>query len=335
MISKENEGMGIINIERFWPKELKQVVEQLNETLNYKNFTKAKQLMVEILEILADPSQNIKVRISICFLIEQLKNIMPLVPIIVDHLVRLLEKETEDAVKEFSVWALGLVVEESQDLELIKKTMPVFVKFCSDSSEQVKLFAQNLKERLEEIIRVRKDMDEKIEKASAEILEYVNSCLQNMKVRSDVISEKALKLDYKSAFEKKEEMEKEIRAFKEQNQKDEDSIVEKIEAKIQEIPAFKFESNDILRQYREKRGKQEDIIRKVHCILRIQSKIYKIISFIKQSSDGKIDIKKLKKETDYSEAEIINILKQLVNEEIIPNFMLENLEDFDENTDKE
>jgi len=327
--------MGIINIERFWPKELKQVVEQLNETLNYKNFTKAKQLMVEILEILADPNQNIKVRISICFLIEQIKNIMPLVPIIVDHLMALLENETEDAVKEFSVWALGLVVEESQDLELIKKTMPVFIKFCSDSSEQVKLFAQNLKERLEEIIKVRKDMDEKIEKATAEILEYVNSCLQNMKARSDVISEKALKLDYKAAFEKKEEMENEIRAFKAENQKDEDSIVEKIEAKIKEIPAFKFESNDILRQYREKRGKQEDIIRKVHCILRIQSKIYKIINFIKQSSDGKIDIKKLKKETDYSEAEIINILKQLVNEEIIPNFMLENLEDIDEPSDKE
>ena len=326
--------MGIINIERFWPKELKQSVEQLNNALNLKNFTKAKQLVEEVLDILADPNQNIKVRISICFLIEQLKNIMPLVPLIVDKLLKILETDQEDAVKEFSVWALGLVVEESQNLELIKKTMPVFIKFCSDSSEQVKLFAQNLKERLEEIMRVRKDMDEQIEKASVEILEYVNSCLQDMKARSDLISEKALKLDYKAAFEKREEMEKEIRLFKETNQKQEESIIEKLNAKLKEIPAFKFESNDILRQYREKRGKQEDIIRKVHCILRIQSKIYKIISFIKQSSDGKIDIKKLKKETDYSETEIINILKQLVNEEIIPNFMLENIENIEEETEE-
>jgi hypothetical protein len=328
-------GMGIINIEKFWPKELKQIVEQLNNTLNFKNFSKAKQLMEEIMDILADPNQNIKVRISICFLIEQVKNILPLVSLIVDKLISILEIEKEDAVKEFCVWALGLVVEESQDLDLIKKTMPIFIKFCSDSSEQVKLFAQNLKERLEEIMRVRKDMDEQIEKASAEILIFVNSCLQDMKNRSDIISEKALKLDYKSAFEKKEEMEKEIRVFKEKNQQQEQLIIQKLEEKVKEIPAFKFESNDILRQYREKRGKQEDIIRKVHCILRIQSKIYKIISFIKQSSDGKIDIKKLKKETDYSEAEIINILKQLVNEEIIPNFMLENIENIDEDSEHE
>ena len=83
------------------------------------------------------------------------------------------------------------------------------------------------------------------------------------------------------------------------------------------------------------RGKQEDIIRKVHCILRIQSKIYKIITYIKQSSDGKIDLKGLQKETDYSEVEIINILKQLVNEEIIPNFMLESLEGLDEDSQEE
>jgi hypothetical protein len=132
-------------------------------------------------------------------------------------------------------------------------------------------------------------------------------------------------------------MEKDIRKFKDANEKQETNIVEKINAKVSEIPAFKFESNEILRQYKEKRGKQEDIIRKVHCILRIQSKIYKIITFIKQTGDGNIDIKKLQQETDYTESEIINILKQLVNEEIIPNFMLEtlaNLEDEKEQLEK-
>lgn len=327
--------MGIINIERFWPKEFKNIVEQLNDALNFKNFTKAKQLMEEILAVLLDQNQNIKIRISICFLIEQIKSIMPLSDMIVDALIKLLEDEKEDAVREFSVWALGLLVEESQDLELIKHTMPIFVKFCSDSSEQVKIFAQSLKERLEKIIQTRKDMDEQIEQASTEILEVVNGYLHDMKARSDVISEKALKLDYKAAFEKKESMEKEIKEFKNQNQQQEEAIVEEINKKIAEIPAFKFESNEIIRQYREMRGKQEDIIRKVHCILRIQSKIYKIITYIKQSSDGKIDLKGLQKETDYSEIEIINILKQLVNEEIIPNFMLESLEGLDEDSQEE
>ncbi len=312
-----------IKIERYWPKGLKQIAQRLDQALNVKDFNNAKLLMEDILEILEDPEQPERLRVSVCFIIDQVKEIPPLTDTIVDSLMKVLKsgESLSERVQEFSVWALGQLVEESQNIALIRETMPVFIKFCSNSSEQVKRFATALKSRLEEIIEIRENLDAQIQESAEKLANFINERLLDMKNRADEIAKNALTLNYKSAYDRKEEFEERIRKFKITNQHQDEEITEEYEKYCKEISAFKFEGKELLRRYREKRGKREDQIRKVHCILRIQSKIYRIITYI-ESKDGEININELREETEYSQEDIIEILSQLVSEEIIPNFML-------------
>ncbi len=103
---------------------------------------------------------------------------------------------------------------------------------------------------------------------------------------------------------------------------------------VDELPAFKGESVDIIRNWREKRGEKENLIQRVECIIRIQSKIYNIIQFIlTKNPNEEIDINQITELTKatgrpYSEKEVVEILQQLVDEEIVPNFMLNQIKDY-------
>ena len=84
--------------------------------------------------------------------------------------------------------------------------------------------------------------------------------------------------------------------------------------------------------WKKARDDKENLIRQVHCIIRIQSKIYKIISFIQTKSEtADISIDDLKLETDgkWSNSEIIETLKKLVDEEIVPNLFLGKIENIE------
>ncbi|MCP4763974.1 MAG: hypothetical protein GY870_19535 [archaeon] len=316
-----------MKIEKFWPKDIKEIANELANAIDKKDFQKANTRLDDLLDILKNTERDGKARVSVCFIIDQLKMIDPFVDSMVNTLKKVLENETDNHVKEFGIWALGQIIEESRSIDLIRETMPIFIKFCNDASDHVTKFAVDIKNRLNSFLEEKKNLDEKITK----LIEKLNFLIQNrideMNERAKFLSKEALCLDYRMAFEKRAEMEEKIRKFKDKNAESEDEILAFQQQLISETPAFKGESRSIIREWREIRGEKEALIRRVHCIIRIQGKIYRIITHITNKNDGKIDIRELQEETQYSDQEIIDILKKLVDEEIIPNFMLDQIED--------
>ena len=165
-------------------------------------------------------------------------------------------------------------------------------------------------------------------------MDLIEKKLQVMKTRGDEISKDALELGYKAAADRHDEMKKRIKDFNVFNQKEEEEILALEQKLILQIPAFKGESADIIRYWREKRGEKEDLIRRVECIIRIQSKIFNIIQFILTvKPNEEINLSKITDITKatgrpYTEKEVIEILQQLVDEEIVPNFMLNQIKDY-------
>lgn len=312
-----------INIERYWPNDIRDIAKELSNDLEKMDFQGALSKLNKLLDILKDPSRDGKSRVSVTFIIDQIKMIDPFVDPMVKVLKDVLKDEKDEHVKEFTVWALGEIVQESRNLDLIKETMPIFIKFCSDTSDHVKNFAINITDRLNIFIEQKKHLDEKIKQLLEKLNILIQDRISEMNERAKQLSKEALALDYKAAFERRTEMEGKIKEFKDKNAESEDEIIAYQNQLIRDEPAFKGESKDLINHWREIRGEKEALIRRVHCILRIQGKIYRIITHIKNKSDGKIDINELKEETQYSDHEIIEILKKLVDEEILPNFMID------------
>jgi hypothetical protein len=283
---------------------------------------------------LKNPQEDWKDRVAICFILEQMSAVDPLITKIIESLMIVLESEQDPHVREFAVWALGKIVEKAQSLDLIKKTMPTIIRFLNDDSEQVKTQATELHDRFTEVLKEKEYINIQIQDASKALRTIIDEKLEDMKNRSDDISKEALGLDYKAASDKYNEMKMKIQDFNQINQTQEDEIVEKEEELIKQLPAFKGESGDIIRYWREKRGEKEDLIRRIECIIRIQSKIFNIIQFIlsvKPTEEVDLDkITEITKATGrpYSEKEVVEILQQLVDEEIIPNFMLNQIKDY-------
>lgn len=315
-----------IKVERYWPTEIKDLAKNMSDAIKHKDFSTAKTILNDLLDIFKDHEMDGKTRITICFIIDQLKSIDPFIDDMVHALEQVLEDEKDAHVREFSVWALGQIVQESRSIDLIKDTMPMFVKFCKDQSVHVKTFAEDIKDRLNGFLEEKKNLDEKIKKLLVKLEGLIQKRIDEMNRRAKELSKEALGLNYKSAFERRSEMEKKIRKFKDINAESEDEILAYRDQLIDKVRAFKGESRELIQRWRDIRGEKEALIRRVHCILRIQGKIYRIITHIRSKSDGKIDINELKQETEYSDREIIEILKKLVDEEIIPNFMLDQIE---------
>ncbi len=325
----------MINYQRFWSKHLKNKVKMANEAIKTKNFTRIEEILEDLITLLKDTKNiNWKDRVAICFILEQMAAVDPLMDNIVDGLMEVLENEKDPHVKEFAVWALGEIVEKAQSLELIKLTMPVIMKFLNDDSEQVRSFANDLHSRFKEVLKEKQEINEKISNQRDKLMSLIEGSLDDVEERSKNISKDALSLDYKTAHERQDEFRRRIAEFKQKNQELEDEILELDEQLIEEVGPFKGESLEIIRYWRKERAKKEDLIRRVECILRIQSKIWKIIQFITSLSPDenlKIDqIKEITKKTGrpYSEKEVIEILQKLVDEEIVPTFMLDQIKDY-------
>ncbi|MBD3353434.1 MAG: hypothetical protein GF364_18270, partial [Candidatus Lokiarchaeota archaeon] len=126
-----------IKIERYWADDIKDLANHLSKAISKKDFNRAILCLKDLLEILENKERDGKSRVSICFIVDQLKIIDPFIDIMVDSLKNVLEDEKDNHVKEFAVWALGQIVQESRNLELIKDTMPIFIQFCTDTSEHV------------------------------------------------------------------------------------------------------------------------------------------------------------------------------------------------------
>jgi hypothetical protein len=125
-----------------------------------------------------------------------------------------------------------------------------------------------------------------------------------------------------------------IHQFTNLNEQAEEKIRSFIRNQVNENPIFEGEFEEELSRWKNIRAEKEDLIRQVHCIIRIQSKIFKIVQFIKARGDQKeISIEELKLQTEgglrgiWSDEEIIDTLEKLVEEEIIPNLFLQQVKD--------
>jgi hypothetical protein len=324
----------LIKSQRFWSKELRNKVDLANQAIKTRNLTELESIVNELIILLKDSNVIWKDRVAICFILEQIAAIEPLLPKIIDTLKLVLQTEQDPHVKEFTVWALGKIVEDHHTLILVKDTLPIIVQFLNDDSDQVKKLATEYHTRLQEFIKVHENASQQIEILRRDFMKTVEEKLTEMKTRSDIISSDALKLNYKTAFDQQHEMKTRIKQFNEANQVIEDELILQKEKLVKEIPEFLGAADEILRYWRTQRGDKEDLVRRIECIIRIQSKIFMIIKFILSQNIGeKINLEELKDLTSltgrpYSEKEIIEILQQLVQEEIIPNFMLDQIKEY-------
>jgi hypothetical protein len=324
----------MIKSQRFWSKELRKKVEDANFAIKTRNRTELERIVDELVVFLKNELADWKDRVAICFILEQIAAIDPISAKIIEALKAVLNDEKDPHVREFAVWALGKIVEERHTLDLIKETLPVIVHFLSDDSEQVKRLAEEYHSRLTEYLREQEGASKQINEYREQLLSLVEQKLAQMKAEGDAISKDALGLNYQTAFEKQQEMKKRIQDYNAHNQILEDELQAEKQKIVDKFPEFQSVGDEILRHWRTQRGEKEDLIRRVDCILRIQSKIFTIIRFIiSRTPDGKIDLDELKSLTaltgrPYSEKEIVEILQQLVDEEIVPTFMLDQIKDY-------
>ena len=155
----------ILKAQRFWSKNLRAKIELANKALKTKNFTQLEEILTDFVTLLKNPQEDWKDRVAICFILEQMSAIDPLKSKIVDSLMKVLESEQDPHVREFSVWALGKIVERTQSLDLIKQTMSTIIRFLSDDSEEVKALATELHSRFQEVLREKEDIDQQIKQA--------------------------------------------------------------------------------------------------------------------------------------------------------------------------
>lgn len=327
----------MINIERFWDKKIKDVINDTNNSIKLGNLDSLKVQLNKIFELIRDTSIESQGRVSLCFTLEKLANFEEIFNDIIDFFINLLENEQDVHVKEFSVFIMGNLVIKEMNLKLITKTLPIFVKFCQDSSDHVKSAAIDIKSRLDSLKEIKTKEKETIEVLKEEFKEFLDDKISDMEFRANEISNEALSLDYEGAFNSQDDMIKKIHDFSDRNEEMEMEIIDKISEISREHPIFQGEYKNIYVNWKKARDDKENLIRQVHCIIRIQSKIYKIISFIQTKSEtADISIEDLKLQTDgkWSSSEIVEALKKLVDEEIVPNLFLGKIKDIEHDLNK-
>lgn len=322
-----------IKTERFWTPELKELIKDINEYFKRMEIEPIHGKLKTLFTMLKE-SEDSKTRVSLCFVLEQVAHYDPFFAEIVEFLMELLKDAKDEHVKEFAVYILGNLVLEKPNLSLITQTLPVFIEFCKDSSDHVRVCAEEMKDRLAKVKETKEKEQEVIDSLLNSLTDFTNQKITEMNDRASEISKQALNLDYEAAFFNQEEMVKRIHEFSDTNQEAEEAIRKFIKEQVNDNPVFEGEFKEAFQYWKDVRAEKEDLIRQVHCIIRIQGKIFKIIEYIKnRGEEGSISIEDLKQQTkggmkgEWSDTEIIDTLEKLVEEEIIPNLFLQQVKD--------
>lgn len=322
-----------IKTERFWSEEIKDIIKDINDSYKRMEIEPIHSRLDDLFEIFKK-SDDFKLRVSLCFVFEKIAQFEPFYDKIIDFLILSLETEENPHVKEFSVYILGNCVINKPNLALITRTLPIFVKFCKDSSQHVRTCAEEMKDRLHKVKETKMKEQEVIIQLLQSLGDFIDERITSMNDRASEISKQALSLDYEAAFNLQEEMVEKIHEFSESNEHAEADIKTFIRNQTKENPVFEGEFKGELDRWKNVRAEKEDLIRQVHCIIRIQGKIFRIIEFVKYKGESEsLSIDELKKQTEgglrgeWSDKEIIDTLEKLVEEEIIPNLFLQQVKD--------
>ncbi len=322
-----------IKIERFWDEKVRNIVKDINDSLKRMEIDSIHPKLNELFNFIKS-NEDSKTRVSLCFTLEKIAQFDPFYNTIINFLIKLLDHEQDVHVKEFAVYILGNLVLEKPNLALITHTLPLFVKFCQDSSEHVRASAEDIKNRLNHMKETKIKEKEIISSLLADLKDLIEKKSDEINIRAGDISKQALNLDYESAFNNQDNMVEAIHKFSELNDLAEEEIKNLIRNQVNENPIYEGEFEQEFSRWKKIRAEKEDLIRQVHCIIRIQSKIFKIVQYIKSRGDNKdISIEELKLQTEgglrgiWSDEEIIETLEKLVQEEIIPNLFLQQVKD--------
>lgn len=325
-----------LKIEKFWDPKTREIVEDINDCFRRLEIDPIFKYLDELFDKIAQirDIMDPQIRVSLLFIIEKIAQFDPFFDKIVNFLIALLDKEENAHVKEFAVYILGNLVLNKPNLALITRTLPIFVKFCKDSSEYVRTCATDIKNRLDKVKETKIKESRIIEDLREKLKKFINEKLADIEARSSALSKEALNLDYESAFNKQDSIVEKIHHFSELNDKIGAEIKEFVKKQKAENPILEGEFQEEITYWKNKRAEKEDLIRQIHCIIRIQGKIFKIIQYVKSKGEkGAISIEDLKRQTEgglkgeWSNQEIIETLEKLVDEEIVPNFLLQQIKD--------
>jgi len=323
----------IIKIERFWDEKIQNIIGDINDSLKRMEIDSVQNKISTLFNLLKGDYDS-KTRVSLLFVLEKIAQFEPFFNNIINFIVELLEDEQDSHVKEFAVYILGNLALERPNLALITRTLPIFIKFCEDSSELVRTSAEDIKNRLNHVKETKIKEREVIQDLLNDLIEVIDKKLEDMNNRASKISRDALNLDYEAAHDNQEKIVEIIHKFTDLNEKSEGDIKSFIKKQVEENPVYEGEFEEAFSRWKNMRAEKEDLIRQVHCILRIQGKIYKIIQYIKSRGNQEdFSIQDLKNQTEgglrgiWSNEEIIETLEKLVDEEIIPNLFLQQLKD--------
>ncbi|MHA1291586.1 MAG: hypothetical protein ACTSQJ_02830 [Promethearchaeota archaeon] len=322
-----------IKIEKFWDNKIKNIVNDINDSLKRMEIEPVHEKLNDIFDLISSNADS-KMRVSLCFVLEKIAQYEPFYNKIINFFIDLLKNEKNSHVKEFSVYILGNLVLNNPNLALITRTLPIFVKFCEDSSEYVRASAEDIRSRLNSVKESKIKEKEIIQLLLDDLSDFIDEKLEDMNIRANNIVKDALSLDYEAAFNTQEMMVKKIHLFSDQNQKAESEIKSFISKQKSENPIYEGEFKEVYARWKEKRAEKENLIRQIHCVIRIQARIFKIIQYIKtKGKSERISIDELKEQTKgslrgvWSDEEIIETLEKLVEEEIVPTFFLQQLKD--------
>ncbi|MFO8019687.1 MAG: hypothetical protein R6U96_13760 [Promethearchaeia archaeon] len=323
-----------LKIQKFWSQEIVDCIRDLNNALKRMDVSGIKNKLKTVFNFIRDTTLNSKTRVSLCFVLEKIAQFDPFFIEIIEFFMDLLKNEQDDHVKEFAVYILGNLVLSKPKLSLITQTLPLFVEFCKDSSEHVRTCAEELKDQINKVKKTKIEEKEKIDSIRDRLREKINKKIEDMNQRYTELSSEALSLDYEEAHNRQEEMVEKIHNFSNLNDILEEEIRELVNKKINQYPTYQGEFSEDLQYWKEIRAEKEDLIRQIHCILRIHSKIFRIIRYIKKRSvSDSFSFKELKEQTEggirgqWNDEEIIETLEKLVEEEIIPNLFLQQVKD--------
>ena len=322
-----------IKIERFWDAKIQALIGDINDSLKRMEIESVRYKLNSFFDFLKADYDS-KIRVSLLFTLEKIAQFEPFFNKIINFIIELLETEKDSHVKEFAVYILGNLSLERPNLALITRTLPIFVKFCEDSSELVRTSAEDIKNRLNHVKETKIKEKEIILNLLDDLSLFIDEKLEDMNNRAGQISKEALNLDYEAAHDNQDKMVEIIHQFSAENETLEQQIHTFIKSQVHDNPIYEGEFEVELSRWKNLRAEKEDLIRQVHCIIRIQGKIFKIIQYIKNRGEKEsFSIQDLKEQTEgglrgiWSDAEIIETLEKLVDEEIIPNLFLQQIKD--------
>ncbi|GAB4308705.1 MAG: hypothetical protein Kow0069_07230 [Promethearchaeota archaeon] len=316
----------MIKVARFWTKRVKDLVKTYNDLSHKHDPAEVQPVLQSLLELLGDRSADPKERVMVTFVLEEIRAFGPLTGWVVDSLVDVLDAEQNPNVREFVTWVLGKIVVGERDLDLANRVKPTLESALKDPNDRVVSFAKEALADIEDLRREFERQERQLQVNLAEFEKVVEEAVADVVRRANEISRIALSLGFKEAATEKERIERKIRRFNRNNESLESKVLKSRQKLGEGLVGFDKASEPLVRRWKETRTEREDLVRKVHCILRIQSKIYKIYAFVQSRGTNEPlteqELEEIQAQTQYSKEDVLKILEELVEEEMKPALSL-------------